>query len=54
MIRSRSAATALHMYAPMLVVDVCTLRVPSRPKMSGGRPLCSSVIAANERQVPSA
>ena len=38
----------------MFVVDVCTLRVPSLSRMSLGRPLRSSVIAANERQVPSA
>jgi hypothetical protein len=38
----------------MFVVDVCTLRVPSRSKMSGGSPLCWSVIAANDRHVPSA
>jgi hypothetical protein len=54
MIPSCSAATALHMYAPMFVVDVCTLVVPSVLSASGGRPVRSSVIAANERQVPSA
>ncbi len=48
---SFSAATALHMYAPMLVVDVCTLVVPSRLRMSGGRPDRSSVIVANDRHV---
>ncbi len=54
MIPSFSATTALHMYAPMLVVDVWTLRVPSRSRMSLGKPERSSVIATNERHVPSA
>ena len=54
MMPSRSAVTALHMYAPMLVVDVWTERLPSLSRMSLGRPDCSSVIAANERQVSSA
>src|SRR3954451_10860905 len=34
----RSAATALHMYAPMLVVEVCTLRDPSASRLSAGSP----------------
>ena len=50
-IPSRSAATALHMYAPMLVVDVCTDRLPSASRMSAGRPLRSSVIATNDAHV---
>ena len=54
MIPRRSAATALHMYAPMFVVDVCTERVPSASSRSVGRPVAGSVIATNEAQVPSA
>ena len=54
MIPSRSAATALHMYAPMFVVDVCTLVVPSALSTSAGRPEFSSVIAANDAHVVSA
>ena len=38
----------------MFVVDVCTLRVPSVPRLSAGRPDRSSVIAANDAHVPSA
>ena len=34
----------------MFVVDVCTLRVPSRPRLSAGSPLLS-VIATNEAHV---
>jgi hypothetical protein len=51
MIPSRSAATALHMYAPMFVVEVCTERDPSSPSTSAGSPLSSSVIATNEAHV---
>ena len=54
MMPSSSATTALHMYAPMFVVDVWTLRVPSLSRMSAGSPLPASVIASNERHVPSA
>src|ERR1700755_3088908 len=51
MIPSRCAATALHMYAPMLVVDVCTLVVPSALRMSAGNPEAGSVIAAIDAHV---
>ena len=51
MIPSRSATSALHMYAPMLVVEVCTLRVPSASRRSAGSPERSSVIATNEAHV---
>src|SRR3954468_12753332 len=51
---SRRAATALHMYAPMLVVEVLTSRVPSAFSASVGRPVRSSVIATNDAQVPRA
>ena len=54
MMPSRSAATALHMYAPMLVVDVCTSRSPPAWSWSVGSPLCSSVIATNDCHVPRA
>jgi hypothetical protein len=54
MMPSRSATSALHMYAPMFVVEVCTLRVPSNFSVSAGSPLCASVIAANDAHVPSA
>ena len=54
MIPSRSATSALHMYAPMFVVDVCTLRVPSALSESAGSPLRASVIATNDAHVPSA
>ena len=49
---SSSAATALHMYAPMFVVEVCTLVVPSALRMSAGRPERSSVMATKDSQVP--
>src|SRR4051812_20855100 len=39
------------MYAPMLVVEVWTLRDPSALRLSAGRPDCSSVIATNEAHV---
>ena len=52
MMPRRSAATALHMYAPMFVVDVCTLVVPSALRMSAGSPERSSVIATNDAHVP--
>ena len=42
------------MYAPMFVVEVCTLRVPLALRLSAGSPLCSSVIAANDAHLPSA
>ena len=42
------------MYAPMFVVEVWTLRVPSAFSVSAGRPLCSSVMATNDAQVPAA
>src|SRR5687767_1878993 len=54
MIPSRSATTVLHMYAPMLVVDVCTLAVPSALRLSAGRPVLASVIATKDAQVCSA
>jgi hypothetical protein len=38
----------------MLVVDVCTLVVPSCFSLSAGIPLASSVIATNDAQVSSA
>jgi hypothetical protein len=54
MIPSRSAATVLHMYAPMLVGEIWTLVLPSALSTSAGRPLCGSVIAAIDDHVPSA
>ena len=39
------------MYAPMLVVDVWMLRVPSAFRLSAGSPESVSVIATNEDQV---
>src|SRR3954447_17013259 len=48
---SRRAATALHMYAPMLVVDVWTLVVPSALSTSAGSPESVSTIAVNESHV---
>ena len=38
----------------MLVVDVCTLRVPSLLRMSAGSPDSGSVIATNDAHVRSA
>src|SRR5829696_10053185 len=38
----------------MLVVDVCATRVPSAFRMSVGRPVPESVIAANDAHVPAA
>jgi hypothetical protein len=49
---SRCAETALHMQAPMLVVDVWTLVLPSLFRMSAGRPDERSVIATNDLRVP--
>ena len=49
---SRCAATALHMYAPMLVVEVWTLVLPSLFRTSAGRPEERSVIATNDAHVP--
>src|SRR4051794_2872284 len=54
MMPSRRAATALHMYAPMLVVDVCTLVLPSALRMSAGSPESGSVMAAIDAHVRSA
>ena len=54
MIRSRSATSALHMYAPMFVVEVWTLVLPSALSASAGRPLCASVMATNDAHVSSA
>jgi hypothetical protein len=54
MIPRRSATTVLHMYAPMFVVDVWTLAVPSAFRLSAGRPVFGSVIATNEAHVCSA
>ena len=51
---SRRATTALHMYAPMFVVEVWTLVVPSALSTSAGSPLFASVIATNDAQVVSA
>jgi hypothetical protein len=51
--RSR-ATTALHRYAPMFVVEVCTLRVPSSPRLSAGNPVRASVMAASDAQVSAA
>ena len=51
---SFSAAMALHMYAPMLVVDVCTSVWPSSKSWSVGSPLSVSTIAVNDAQVCSA
>src|SRR5947209_8073229 len=51
MIPSRSAATALHMYAPMSVGDVCTLVLPSPFRTSAGRPDGVSTIAASDAHV---
>ena len=42
------------MYAPMFVVDVCTLVLPSALRMSAGSPDCASVIATNDAHVPCA
>ncbi len=50
----RSATTVLHMYAPMFVVDVWTLGVPSAARLSAGSPVSASVIATNDAQVCSA
>src|SRR4051812_14054529 len=38
----------------MFVVDVCTLRVPSTPRESAGRPVRSSVMATNDAHVAAA
>ena len=54
MIPSRSAVTALHRYAPMLVGEVGGLRVPSNLTKSAGSPVCSSVMPTNDAHVPSA
>src|SRR4051794_35308066 len=51
---SRRATTALHMYAPMFVVEVCRLVVPSLSRLSAGSPEDASVIASNDAQVRSA
>src|SRR3954471_12281139 len=51
---SRRATTALHMYAPMFVVDVCTLVLPSPFRLSAGSPDDRSVMAANDAHVRSA
>ena len=51
MIPSRSATSALHMYAPMFVVEVWTLVLPSEFSASAGSPLCASVIATNDAHV---
>ena len=48
------AATALQRYAPMFVVDVWTLRVPSSARLSATSPLPSYVIAAIEAHVSAA
>src|SRR5689334_1929958 len=51
MMPSRRATTALHMYAPMFVVDVCTLVVPSEFRLSAGSPDDGSVMATNDAHV---
>src|SRR3954469_1509539 len=51
MMPRRCAATALHRYAPMFVVEVCTLGVPSASRLSAGRPEPGSVIAASDAHV---
>jgi hypothetical protein len=51
---SSRATSVLHMYAPMLVVEVWTLRVPSAARMSAGSPDRGSVMASKERQVSAA
>ena len=48
---SRCATTALHMYAPMFVVEVWTLVVPSALSTSAGSPLFASVIATKDAHV---
>jgi hypothetical protein len=53
-IPSSRATSVLHMYAPMFVVEVWTLRLPSAARLSAGNPDCGSVIASNERQVSAA
>jgi hypothetical protein len=45
---SRRAETALHMYAPMFVVEVWTLLLPSLLRMSAWSPDDGSVIATND------
>ena len=52
MMPSRSATSALHMYAPMFVVEVCTLRVPSALERVRRQAGPSSVIATNDAHVP--
>ena len=54
MIPSRSAATALHRPAPMLVGEVGVLRTPCLSTKSAGSPVCSSVIATIDAHVPRA
>ena len=51
MMPRRWAATALHMYAPIFVVDVCTLRLPWLVRTSAGRPERPSVIATKDAHV---
>ena len=46
--------TALHMYAPMFVVEVWTLVLPSAVEDVGRQPGRSSVIATNDAHVSSA
>src|SRR5512133_668146 len=48
---SRSATSVLHIYAPMLVVEVCTSRLPSACSWSVGSPELASTIATNDAQV---
>src|SRR4051794_3754275 len=54
MVPSRSTTTVLHRYAPMFVVEVWTLGVPSAWRLSAGRPLSGSVIATSDAQVSAA
>ena len=51
MIPSRSATMALHMYAPMFVVDVSALVVPSEFSLSAGSPVVGLVMATNDAHV---
>ena len=51
MIPSRSATMALHMYAPMFVVDVSALVVPSAFSLSAGSPVVGLVMATKDAHV---
>ena len=49
---SFSATTVLHMYPPMLVVEVSTLWTPADDNLSAGSPVAVFVIATSEAHVP--